>query len=59
MPIPILEVLDKFKAILMAQVYVKNNMLFMYDRKYFIFLHMYMIKFLKENQIIVGLGASW
>ena len=37
MPIPTFEVLDAFKVILMVQVYVKTNMLFMYDRKYFIF----------------------
>ena len=54
MTIPTFEVLDAFKAILMVQVYVKNNMLFLYE----IYIsHMYMIKFFKENQIIAGLGA--
>ena len=29
--------LDVFKAIFIVQLYVKNSMLLMYDRKYFIF----------------------
>ena len=29
-------VLEVFRAILMAQLYFKNNKLFKYDRKYFI-----------------------
>ena len=58
MKIQSFEVVDAFKIILMAQVYVKNNMLFMYDRKYFLTIYISnMIYNFEENLVIADLVA--